>query len=138
MLKSLAKVFVHPWQYEEVLRKLRAEKTDLKSVNVIVSESLEHLVQVALEKIPSRQGVRLKNRTNMPSTGSESKSFGASTDVLEALLEEGEILECVSRAPLCLALKKRRPESVTQTTTEAHVGQPGLNPRRFRILDSAS
>ena len=40
-----AKVFVHPWQYEDVLENLQAEEIMLKNVHVIVSASLEFLVQ---------------------------------------------------------------------------------------------
>lgn len=140
VLKSLAEIFVHPWQYEEVVSTLRNEKVELKNVNVIVSASLEHLVQAALEKIPSRQGVRLKNRSHMSSAGSTSTQYGGRADAVETWLHEvgeDEVLECISRVPLRIGLKKRRPKSVTQSTTEAHAGQPGLNPRRFRILDDA-
>jgi len=137
VLESLAKIFVHPWQYEEVIKTLQVQKVELKNVHVIVASSLEHLVQIALEKIPSRQGVRLKNHSTMLSTGATPNPCGASSEILKAVLHgESEMLECVSRQPLSLVLKKRSPKSVTQSTTEAHVGQPGINPRRFRIFAS--
>lgn len=134
MLDSLAKVFVHPWQIKEVVQALKDEHVELKNVHVIVSASLEHLVQLALEKIPSRQGVRQKDRRSMFSTRAKSSQCAASADTSEHEWED-ERFECISRTPLTFALKKRRPKSVTQSTTEAHIGRPGINPRRFRVPD---
>jgi len=153
VLTSGAKVFVHPWQYNDVKGAICG--MELRPYHVIVAQSLEHLVEESLVQVPRQLKVKLKSRTVVDCVGESRIDVGAqqagppqdlasSTDpsliVLssskERFVDIGDVgfaeFFDVHRTFLCQAMPLRSSASVTQSTTEAH---GGVNPRRRVVKD---
>jgi hypothetical protein len=136
---SGAKLFVHPWQFEECMTAVSENNIELRPYHVIVSSSLEYNVEACLADVPCRQGARVKRRRVL---GQASRSsFEHGTDdlgrdvqmppgeaITDEVANETEQAYEVRRTFLCRARKLRQANSVNQSTTEIHGG--GLNPRR--------
>merc|ERR1712125_141368 len=59
---SGAKIFVHPWQFEDSMTALSRSEVDLRPYHVIVSSSLEYNIEACLADVPCREGARVKRR----------------------------------------------------------------------------
>lgn len=123
--ESGAKIFVHPWQFEATMATIAQQGLPLRPYDVIVSESLEYLVQASLSDIPCRDGARMKTRQVLEPAvyADESQPDTEDEDLVMTLV--------IARTFLCAVPRLRACDSVTQSTTEAHRG--GLNPRRVSI-----
>lgn len=147
ILGSGAKVFVHPHQYACALVAVTELGMDLRPFHVIVSESFQYHVEACLNDLSYRQGARIKRRSTIldrtsPCDEAAEADLAAVAgdgvnDAADADRQEApqHLNLCDLDMPLiekqtfiCEAPRRRNPESVTQSTTEAHLG--GLNPRR--------
>ena len=123
--ESGAKIFVHPWQFEATMATIAQQGLPLRPYDVIVSESLEYLVQASLSDIPCRDGARVKTRQVLePAVYTDESQPDTEDENLVMTL-------VIARTFLCAVPRLRACDSVTQSTTEAHRG--GLNPRRVTI-----
>jgi hypothetical protein len=110
-LPSGAKVFVFPDQFAAVSAVLAGR--DLRPHHVVVSQAFEPLVRDALGRLPSR--LRVDQLRVDP----------------VALVGGQDAVLCVERTFLDVPRALRAPQSVNQSTTEAHRRyRGGLNPRR--------
>lgn len=148
-MQSGAKVFVHPCQYKDALVAVAQRGIGLRPFHVVVAESLLQYVELSLADIPCRQGARVRNRHSLGDLPRGRGQASESEAVDGEHVQEGQ--ECrdnaghdgsvewpleVKRTFLCAVQRLRNPNSVPQSTTEAHGG--GLNPRRLRAAPSIS
>jgi len=130
-LPSGALVFVHPEQYAKVTSTIAA--LELKAFNIVIASDLEYLLEEALANVGQRAWMKAREHIDIAGESvrtvshraiplSDSNKLGQSEFGLEDKLE-------FSRTFLCSAPQRRRPESVSQSTTEAR-SRAGLNPRR--------
>jgi len=155
---SGALLLVFPYQLQDVHRYLW--EVELHPFHVVVTESLEPLLQAALAEIPSRQRPRTKkgfrldiyskahesenhtmevNRSTKGSGAADSHAF--SQDPTDDVTEHSQIWVMLveQRSFLCVAPELRTSNSVVQSTTEATEPQSkhhyayyrGVNPRRY-------
>merc|ERR1711972_799112 len=107
-LPSGAKVFVYPQDADAVMAAISRE--ELRAHHVIAAHAFEPLVMEAVGRLPSRRRVDRRGVESM------------------AYIGDGGEAMCVERTFLQISIHQRRsPESVTQSTTEAHGSE---NPRR--------
>lgn len=122
---SGAKMFVPPQHVEHVKRELAQLQIPLHASHVVVTESMLPALERSIATISSMKNVRVKDRrvlTVMPSptqgeTDADYFPNNSSPDWLVG----------VKRTFICSVRVVRNPESVNQSTTEAH---GGVNPRR--------
>ena len=140
---SGAKVFVHPWQFDMAMAAVSGQKIELRPFHVIVSASLEYYVEAALSDLPCRDGARVKRRQVLETKGGHTgeETCGENEAATRAGahpdegVEEATMVFTEDRTFLCFVPRLRNPNSVTQSTTEAH---GGLNPRRLAAVSLAS
>lgn len=130
-LPSGAKVFVHPGQYQDVTTAL--EGMALRPYHVVVSQSLEHLVQESLQQVPRQSKVKVKARSAVQLVGclaaiEQTLADDECEDLLSQRLYSYELDLVERRTFLCIAPQLRNSGSVVQSTTEAH---GCVNPRRW-------
>lgn len=144
-LGSGAKVFVHPWQYKDALVAVVERGIELRPFHVIVAETLESSVEASLTDIPCRQGARVRSRGVLGEVPTEPRvarpEAGGAGETSSPTggggsWQDVDIPLAESRTFLCAVPRLRNPESVTQSTTEAHNG--GVNPRRLQAPSSSS
>jgi len=152
--ESGAKIFVWPEHYKTVLEALARSDAKLRSSHIIVAQSFLTNLEKCVARLPSRKNVRVKKdgislvfgcQANPTASSSAANVPGLSLkqDMEETSLNEmalatdasaqdvklWEDILCVERTFLCLSKTYSSPDSVTQSTTEAHRG--GMNPRRL-------
>jgi len=128
---SGAKIFVHPWQFEDSMGAVSQSEIQLRPYRVVVVASLEYNVEACLADIPCRDGARVKRRRTIHRVAVENPHYDLGEGhSVETGTEDatGQAEFDVQRTFLCETKRLRQPNSVTQSTTEAHGG--GLNPRR--------
>lgn len=129
-LPSGVRIFVHPYQYEQVLQLATFSRYNHR--HVIVSASFEFLLEQDLQLVESNtgtfKGAWIKSRQQL-----ERSSDGSNFSV--SYSGEGQVMRsadnclarlAVQRSFLCSAPSRRRPTSVTQSATAS---LPGHNPR---------
>lgn len=122
-LPSGALVFVQPWQYRSAIRALVSQDMDLRADHIILSSSVEHLIEETLEVSARGSGSWIKTRRHLQ-VGSVVASAPDS--------EKDEAIQLVVRHTFVCSARRRRPASeVTQSTTEVD-SRKGLNPRRVQ------
>jgi len=112
-LPAGAKIFMDPRHFRAVRAHL---SMPLRPCHVLVTEDLEPFVLEAVQRVPSRLRVKLRDAT-----------------ALGLVMDEAEGVVLVERTFLHLPTAElRNPESVAQSTTEARTrqGYHGINPRR--------
>lgn len=120
---------------------VRAE--ELRPYHIVVSESLEHLVQESISGLPSREGVRIRSRRDLGVVESNPANQQGDTEEQSEVPDQDEQSETTSvqievqRTFVCSVPRNRfrNQDSVTRSTTEAH---GGFNPRRLGELSIAS
>lgn len=136
---SGAKIFVHPWQFEDSTSALSQSEVELRPYHVVVSASLEYNVEACLADIPCRDGARVKRRRTIHHVAAENphqvlgKDHPVHTEVEDATSESEFDTQ---RTFLCETKRLRQPNSVTQSTTEANGG--GMNPRRVTMQGTSN
>jgi len=131
--KAGAKVLVHPWQFEESTVALSRSEVSLRPYHVVVSSSLECNVEACLADVPCREGARVKRRRILDHVALENpRQDGRQEAQDQTWIEDGAgevgVEFDIQRTFICETTRRRQPNSVAQSTTEAHGG--GLNPRR--------
>eukprot|EP00928_Gymnodinium_smaydae_P041369 TRINITY_DN28009_c0_g1_i1.p1 TRINITY_DN28009_c0_g1~~TRINITY_DN28009_c0_g1_i1.p1 ORF type:complete len:795 (+),score=73.75 TRINITY_DN28009_c0_g1_i1:52-2385(+) len=149
VLPSGCKVFVHPWQYLDVMAALSRMGDTLRPYHVVVSASLEHLVEECLARIPRQLKVKVRARDLMNLRAEQQEGLDSGDrhsepaapsyqNVANGSWEQTAQSELslyeVKRTFLCRYCPVRSSSSVVQSTTEAH---GGFNPRRHVIPDEA-
>jgi len=158
-LQSGAKVFVHPWQYEQTLEFLESLEKPLRPYHVVVTASVQHLVEESLSGMPCRQGARIKKRIALGSAqsgkrvkpndkefsdhakekeGSNTSEHDEEACELSQDAVELPMVVCAQRTFICCLPRfprLRDANSVTQSTTAAH---GGINPRRVMGISLSS
>lgn len=137
LLGSGAKVFVHPSQYAQALVAIVEQGIDLRPFHVIVAESFEYHVEACLTDLSYRQGARIKKRRvidEAPVVGDSGKAAeeASSAPEMDVDTEEDGFPLVEKKTFICMVPRLRNPQSVTQSTTEAHSG--GVNPRRICVV----
>jgi len=133
--ESGAKIFAHPSLYEAILQAISDLNFQLRPYHVVVSQSMEPIVQEALRNLSYPQGARVRYREELLLTHEEAHSESSSTnqpeeDAGDSLAHRYDVV--AKRTFLCIAAPLRNADSISQSTSEIH---GGLNPRRFRALD---
>lgn len=129
-LTSGAHVFVHPEQYEVVVRSLATR--NLTHSDIVVAESFEYLLEECLQDVG--MGAWAKSRTSV-SLGTMSTSScqvtSGTQNVMARVRDEAQALLAVfevTRTFLCSARPIGNATPVTQSDTNSRM-QPGANPR---------
>mmetsp|Transcript_87988 Transcript_87988/g.222050 ORF Transcript_87988/g.222050 Transcript_87988/m.222050 type:complete len:736 (+) Transcript_87988:128-2335(+) len=127
-------VFVHPEQYDQVRRAIIG--WELQRHHVIVTSSLEHLVDEAMMDIgkggwaKDRQCLQLSQLSRNASSGGSPGQASEEVSHDDEAEDEGKEYRLVAqRTFLCYAASLQHASSVVQSTTEAN-SRGGLNPRR--------
>jgi len=107
---SKAVVLVKPHQYVDVDDALEAH--DLHPFHIVISESLEYLLEEILAAIPCRRRPRQK-------VGSRKLVAAAVAVAAEQQTEDEVFVLCERRTFLCISPVLRPPGTVAQSTTEA-------------------
>jgi len=116
------RVFVHPEQYRAVMRALNGQT--ILSWHVVMTQSLEHLVEESLAGIGKGAWARDRTALEMRASGTAVATTGsASSDAEPSYQFE------VKRTFLCVTACPRPAATVAQSTTEAHENAV-VNPRR--------
>jgi len=139
-------VFVHPWQYHQVMQALKGR--ELKRSQLVVATSLEHLVEESIAGIG--HGVWANQRQSLvavsdahPSTTSvaaEPGSDDADHVELNRMIFERDVDwtawpdMAITRSFICSAPRLLRSATVVQSTTEMN-SRNGRNPRRAAAHD---
>lgn len=132
-------VFVHPEQYASVMRAIVG--WELKGHHVIISESLEYLLEEALNDIG--KGAWAKDRQHLyvsQASGSEALASSGSQEDQKEQQHQGihheqdqgewwDLLKVERTFICCDTIRQRNSKSVVQSTTEANP-RAGGNPRR--------
>mmetsp|Transcript_101778 Transcript_101778/g.227380 ORF Transcript_101778/g.227380 Transcript_101778/m.227380 type:complete len:486 (-) Transcript_101778:276-1733(-) len=153
---SGAKIFVRPEHYQGVLQELEHSGIiqQLRPSHVIVAETLVPELEASIASIPSNRNVRVKKNgvLVLNSIGSATddviERFNSEQDAAPQSQDEDDLIHgmdqhveemrdwkhvlTVQGTFLCSGKVLRHPDSVTQSTTEAH---GGTNPRRLSGAD---
>eukprot|EP00930_Biecheleria_cincta_P057718 TRINITY_DN43601_c0_g1_i1.p1 TRINITY_DN43601_c0_g1~~TRINITY_DN43601_c0_g1_i1.p1 ORF type:complete len:492 (+),score=59.30 TRINITY_DN43601_c0_g1_i1:58-1476(+) len=117
MLRSGAKAFVHPWQYDAAMAAVDMRQ-GLTPQHVLVSQDLEETVMKVIQRIPCTAKVRVRSRTTVPS--------GLASEAIRLGIPLG-----VERTFINIHVPSSLRSSVSAhqvaSTTDAHRGR---NPRR--------
>lgn len=117
-----ALVFVQSWQFRSAMRALAS--IELHPDHIVVSSSIEHLVEETIELAARGSGLWVKARRQLQAKDTDSVVAVASEP------DTNEVIQLVSsRTFLSFVPKLRAAAEVTQSTTEAD-SHKGLNPRR--------
>jgi hypothetical protein len=135
-LPSGAFIFVDPEQYNIVMRALGS--TMIKAYHIVIASDLEYLLEESIAEIgqgawmKAREPLRLRNVSPQGSICSDASSIreSPSTPRTWAFAVDGtESVFEYKRSFLCMAPRRRNPDSVCGSTTEAERGA-AINPRR--------
>lgn len=143
-LPSQAFVFVKAEQCAEVMGAI--DGYELHPFHVIITESLEYLLEEVLQSIPSRRRPREKRSSRSTIEVTQrvmEESKDEADEVPQQVIEDSEdevAIVLTSRTFICVAPQRKSSDTVVQSTTEAinptsdasYFGHfRGYNPRRF-------